>query len=217
MIAGLIALLGFGAQPGLAQRESASVRLVHASPDAPNVDIFVDGQLVASDLGYFAVSEPLAVAPGEHDIQVAPAGDGFDEAILSQKVDLIGGEAYTVFALNQFANLEALVLEDQDSALAPGKARVRIVHASHNAPLVDVKLANSTTPLLTEQYFRQADYLVLDKGDYTFEIAPAGTPDVFLITPPLRLESGWSYTLVVTGDFGTPGITAQALVDRIAQ
>src|SRR5262245_10296939 len=189
-IGALFALFALTVQPGMAQSAPATLRMIHASPDAPNLDVFIDGRLVLSNLAYGSVADPLSVRPGKHDLQIAPRGAGRDEALINRQVDLIRGRSYTVVALNQLAFIEALVLQDETGGLQPGTARMRIIHASYNAPPVDIKPANSDTPLLTDQYFKSADFLDLDSSTYTFEVAPAGSADVFLITPPLRLEQG---------------------------
>jgi len=214
-VATLLALFTLTAQASAAQISPAQLRIVHASPDAPNVDLFVDGKLVLSNLAYGAVSDHLSVAPGKHTLQIAPAGAGRDEALINRQVDLIRGRSYTVVALNQLAFIEALVLQDETSGLQPGAARLRVIHASYNAPPVDIKPANSNIPLLTDQYFKSADFLDIDSGTYTFEVAPAGSDDVFLITPPLQLERGWSYTLLITGIYGA-NPSAITFVDRVA-
>jgi len=51
----------------------------------------------------------------------------------------------TVVALNVLTEIEPLVLEDDNSAPAMGMAKVRFVHASPDAPTVDITLTDGTT------------------------------------------------------------------------
>jgi hypothetical protein len=59
----------------------ARLRVVHASPDGPAVDLAIaGGDILVSDLDYLATSAPLTVAPGTYDLVIRPAGS--DEVIV---------------------------------------------------------------------------------------------------------------------------------------
>jgi hypothetical protein len=49
-----------------------------------------------------------------------------------------------VFAVNNVATIEALVLEDNLTSPASGKAHIRFIHLSPDAPAVDITLTNGT-------------------------------------------------------------------------
>lgn len=48
----------------LAQEDRGHLRIAHLSPDAPNVDVFVDGSAVLADVAYLTVSAPMMIEPG---------------------------------------------------------------------------------------------------------------------------------------------------------
>ena len=52
----------------------ASVRIVHASPDAPAVDVIVDGAVVASNLTFGQITDAISVSPDAHQLQIVPTG-----------------------------------------------------------------------------------------------------------------------------------------------
>jgi hypothetical protein len=217
MLGAIALLLVLTAPTSFAQPAPASVRFMHASPETPAVDVFIDGKLALSGAEYFSTSESLSVPAGEHKLQVAPAGAGADEAVVNDTIDLIRGRSYTIVATGNLENIKALALIDQRPQGLNGKALVRVIHATVGAPAVDVRLANSDVPLLTDQGYRSVDYLRVDPGTYTFEVAPAGTDQAFAISSPLRFESGWSYTVITTGLYNTSGVGIQAVVDRATQ
>lgn len=64
--------------------ETANVRVAHLSPDAPAVDVYVDGAAVLEDVPFGAVSDYLELPAGSHTIEVAPAGQGAESAVLSR-------------------------------------------------------------------------------------------------------------------------------------
>ena len=51
-----------------------SIRVVHASPDAPNVDVYVDGTLAIENLPFGEATDLLPIPAGARNIKVTPAG-----------------------------------------------------------------------------------------------------------------------------------------------
>ena len=68
VLAALLLVGGF-ARPASAA-EMAKVRVVHASPDAPAVDVYVDGAKALSNVTFFTASDYLSLPAGEHRFQV---------------------------------------------------------------------------------------------------------------------------------------------------
>jgi hypothetical protein len=52
--------------------ELAAVRLAHVSPDAPRIDLLIDGRLRLRDVGFTELSEYITVPAGEHELRVQP-------------------------------------------------------------------------------------------------------------------------------------------------
>ena len=91
---GLVAVL---ALPVAAQDE-AFVRVVHASPDAPNVDVWVDGETVLTDVPFTAVSDYLALPAGTYNVQVTATGD--TNPVIEADLTLEAGQNYTAIAMD---------------------------------------------------------------------------------------------------------------------
>jgi Domain of unknown function (DUF4397) len=56
----------------------ATVRVAHLSPDAPSVDVHVNGAKTLSGVLYKTVSKYLSVPPGQYRYEVRPAGADAD-------------------------------------------------------------------------------------------------------------------------------------------
>src|SRR3712207_5457998 len=69
-----IALTGCDDDNSLAPRSTALVRVVHASPDAPNVDVLVDGAAVLTNVPFRAASDYLALPTGSRNLRVRASG-----------------------------------------------------------------------------------------------------------------------------------------------
>jgi LPXTG-motif cell wall-anchored protein len=199
------------ATPVAAQSGDARVRVVHASPDAPAVDVFANGNEVLSDVSFFAASDYLTVPAGSYRFQVSAAGTPADQAVIDASgVALAGGQDYTIVAVNTLANIEPLVLEDNNAAPAAGKAHVRFVHASPDAPAVDIKVANGPTLFSNIEFKGVGTYTPVDAGTYNLQVTPAGDSAVVLDLPNITLEEGTVYTVYATGLLnGSPALGAE--------
>src|SRR5262245_26542737 len=64
-----------------------------------------------------------------------------------------------------------------DDPTPAGKARLRVVHASPDAPAVDIYARGVATPLIDDlAYGSVSDYVEVDAGTYTLQVRPAGQP-----------------------------------------
>lgn len=194
---------------------NSRVRVVHASPDAPAVDVYVNGNKTLSDVPFFTASNYLNVPAGSYRFQVTAAGTPADKAVIDANgVALAAGKDYTVVAVNTLSAIEPLVLEDNNAAPAAGKAHVRFVHASPNAPAVDVKVAGGPTIFSNVAFKGVGTYTPVDAGTYNLQVTPAGQSDVVLDLPGINLAAGTVYTVYATGLVGgSPALAAQLTVD----
>ena len=72
------------AAPALAQgAQEAQIRVAHLSPDAPNVDVSVNGEPVAAlqNVPYGTISPYLPLPAGTQQVTVSPAGDSSQPVI----------------------------------------------------------------------------------------------------------------------------------------
>ncbi|OVE84608.1 DUF4397 domain-containing protein [Natronolimnobius baerhuensis] len=154
--------------------ETGAVRVAHLSPDAPNVDVWVDGEPALEDVPYRAVSEYLELPVGTAEVMITAAGDP-DTVVFDDELEVGDGD-YTVAALGELAEenepFAPAVLEDDLSD--PGdQARIRAVHAAPDAPAVDITAADGEVVLFDDVAFGEAGAAYVDPGDYTLEIRPA--------------------------------------------
>ena len=208
---GLVAIL---AMPVAAQNE-AFVRVVHASPDAPNVDVWVDGETVLTDVPFTAVSDYLALPAGTYNVQVTATGS--TDPVIDADLTLEAGTSYTVAATGLLADITATVLTD-DRMPADGQAKLRVFHASPSAP-AEVDVAVTDGPILVEAlaYPEATGYLTVDAGTYPLEIRAAGSPDAAL-SLEATLEAGQNYTAIAMDDpEGEAGVQVIIATEAMAE
>jgi hypothetical protein len=183
--------------------ETSNVMVVHASPDAPGVDLLIDNNKVNTaaltfpdNTGYFEVQS------GRRNIKVNAAGT--NTSVIDANVDLMRDRNYSIFAVNTLSNIEPLVLEDDLSAPASGNAHVRFVHLSPDAPAVDVAVTGGPV-LFSGTEFREAEaFAPVAAGSYDLEVRLAGTETVVLAVPGVQLASGRIYTIFARGFVAAP-------------
>jgi Domain of unknown function (DUF4397) len=195
-------------QMGAAQTGTAMVRVAHLSPNTPNVDIWLDGKVVEAlkNVPFKAVSGYLSIPAGKHDVAVYAAGTTSNPPIDVKGLTL-EAKAYTVAAVGLLGSsgaqaLKPAVFVDDLSAKA-GKARVRVIHASPDAPAVDVAVQGGAVVVPNLSYPNATGYLELDAGAYPLEIRAAGmAAAVFKFSTP-ALAANKIYTVFAVGRLGT--------------
>ncbi|MGL5359654.1 MAG: DUF4397 domain-containing protein [Shewanella sp.] len=167
---------------------TAQVRVIHGSADAPRVNIKANGALFAGleKVDYLQGSGFIQVAQGSYDLAVdaiVPSGSPVQVLALNDAA-LAGNTQYTVLAHGQVAednnsdnDLALLVIANPKQPVSAGKVRLQVVHASPDAPAVDIHLTAPEAEL-------GASAATLSYGQYTppFEVA-AGSYRVRLVLP----------------------------------
>jgi hypothetical protein len=197
-----------------ADGHKARVRAVHASPDAPAVDILVNDGVAFANAPFKGITDYATLDSGTYNIKVVPTGA--TEPVVIEADLALEGNDYTIVALGKLADIEPLVLIDNNSAPAAGKAHVRFVHASPDAPAVDIAVKGGPVLFSNIAFKEIGDYLPVDAGTYDLEVRLAGTETVALDVPGLALQAGTVYTVFAMGlAGGEPALMAIPSVDAM--
>jgi hypothetical protein len=199
---------------------TAQLRVVHASPDAPNVDVLVDNAPVLTNVAYKVASSYLEVPSGSRNLKVRATGTA--TVVIDQNGTLDQNGFYTVLATGRVASIAPLVLTDDQTSPASGNIRLRLVHASPTAGNVDIYVTAPTadiataTPTLANVAFRAAsNYLEVPAGTYRVRITPAGTKTVAIDVNNVALAAGQVRTAVaVDAPGGGAPLGAILLADK---
>ena len=159
------------------------IQIAHMIPDFPAVDVYVDDgeEPVVSDLEYTEVTGYVPLAAGDHQIRVTAAGSQA-LAVFDQQVSIPAGnttavalptpdEGGTGGGMDRGFQLELYGDENTPPESSINNSRLRVIHASPDAPAVDVLVGQ--TPVFEGVSFGDAAYYELPAGDYEFSIVPA--------------------------------------------
>lgn len=205
---------GSAGSGGATQPMNAMVRVVHASPTAPAVDLYAKGSMtpVATNIGYGSATGYLELPEGSYDLELRAAGADPSSAPAYEIMGLsvMGGEKYTAIASGDLASSDpsdqfrVLALQEGFESAEAGTVRARIVHASFDAPTVDLDVGNDDpmNPELSglERFAETGEAgVALPSGEALQVGIAAGGATVTAFTTP-ELAEGAELFIIATGE-----------------
>lgn len=189
------------------------VRVIHTVPDAPNVDIYANDKLIISNLAYGDYTDYLSIPEGTYKISLYVAGTK-DSPVLSNMITVNKNSILTVAAVGTLSDIGLLAITDSNEARKPGKAMIRFLHLSPNAPAVDTTLPDGTVIFSNVAYKHITPYIDVMPMNYTLQVRVAGTSNVVLTVPDVNLNADRYYTIYAIGlAGGSPELEALLLQD----
>lgn len=217
MIASLALSAALAASQGNAQMamgNTAYVRVVHASPDAPAVDVYVDGTRTVAGAAFKAATPYGDVPAGKHKVMVTAAGDK-NTVVIEADVDLKAGTYYTVAAVGYLKNIQPKIFTATGLNKNKAKAEVNVYHLSPNGPRVQalaVDLGNAALLKNGLAYGNKATLLVNPMG-VNLNVVPFGaTTPVVKNLSGINVAGGKSYSVFAVGLVGGSGAQAFDLI-----
>jgi hypothetical protein len=190
----------------------ANVRAVHASPDAPTVNVTADGGVLFGNLSFRQASAYTPVTAGTYNVGVAVFPASSPNAY-QENITVPGSGNVTVAAVGRLGvagEFDLLPFID-DNTVNPNAARIRFIHASPNAPMVDITLDNGDL-LFGDVSFRQSGgYTSVPGGTYNLQVR-LQNGDVALSVPGVSVTNGSVITIFAMGLVGGSGAQALAAV-----
>lgn len=179
--------------------EVAYVSIYHAVPDAPDFDIVVDDRVInLNPFDYSSYSGYLNFYTGNRNIKFSTSNAA--NALVDTTFNFEDGKAYSLFAVNRLSDVQALLVVDSAGVPASGKAMVRFVHLSPDAPAFDVSVEGDTTVLFDGKSFKDAtQFKEIDGGTYSFVVSDAGTGEPVLSAKDVEVVPGRYYTIITRG------------------
>ncbi|MDH4055365.1 MAG: DUF4397 domain-containing protein [Gammaproteobacteria bacterium] len=200
------------------------IRALHASPDAPAVNIWVNGATALTDVDYAQGSGFLPVVE-ENVVQVEAITPAGNAVVIDADVNLDYSTEASIIAVNTVADgIRALpVINNSDERIREGYFRAQVVHASPSAPPVDVYVTElgadllasapvngAMTPLAFESFTGRVE---VPAGAYQIRITVAGdaTKTAVFDSGEIDLPAGADLMIVAIENVG-PGDTPVQLI-----
>lgn len=197
----LILAAGCGSNDDDNSAAQAKVRVLHASPDAPAVDVTINNTSIAANAPFKAATAFSNTNAGRGTVRVNVAGTA--TTVISATPDFNAGRSYTIIAANKVAAIEPLIIDDDGAAPASGQVKVRVVHGAPSAPAVDVyvtapnaALAGATPTLAAVPFKTISSVLQVAAGSYQIRVTAAGSKDAVFDAGTVPLAAGADLVLV---------------------
>jgi hypothetical protein len=171
---------------------------LHASPDAPNLDVYVNRTRVANNLAYTQFSaRRWCIAATVVLVRAfsANADPNITPPLVSANVNLAIDRSYVIAIANRVQQLQVVALENP--ALPPaGQFSLRLAHLAVDVGGVDLAVTGGPVWLFNV-VFPTAQTTTQPAGTYTLEVRQAGTPNVLLPLGTVTFRSRERQTVYV--------------------
>lgn len=198
------------------------VRALHASPDAPAVNIWVNGAPALTNVDY---AEGSGFLPGVEavNVQVEAIVPGGNLIVIDEDYALDYSTDYTIIAVDEVSGpvRDLVIANPSDERLAPGNFFAQVVHAAPSAPAVDVYVTAfdadlgasapvNAAPLAFEQFTPR---LEVPAGDYQIRITPTGDSETVVYdSGEISLPAGADLMVVAVDNVGLGDSAVQLVV-----
>ncbi len=188
------------------------VSFYNGSSGSQPFDILLDNQRINNQgFKYTDYSNYLNLVPGDRKIKITPINAV--NALIDTTIKVQDKKAYSLFIAS--AQQKTTLLAVQDSILTPaaGKAVVRVVNLSPDAPAVDITTSGTSSQALSSglAFKKITPFVELPAGTHSLQIKGNGEGAELLPKSEITLESGRAYTLIVRGTVAAPTGDAAAL------
>ncbi|WP_088102576.1 DUF4397 domain-containing protein [Halalkalibacter urbisdiaboli] len=205
-------LLGFAGFGHAAEETESLVRIIHASPDAPPLDVYANDERIIQGLDYSDVSEYFLVPPSTHKLEIKPADDE-STVLISEEILVEEGTNYTLAAVGHLETIQLATMTDDQETLE-GKTKIRLAHFSPDASALELATPIGNELFQEVTFTEVTDYMELDAGLHDFELHIAGTDDAVVEIYDLDMKEGAVFTAFVMGLVnGVPELEVILLTD----
>ncbi|WP_394202414.1 DUF4397 domain-containing protein [Shewanella waksmanii] len=190
--------------PAPAPAEMSMVRVIHASADAPMVNVMANDAELLTDVDYAMSSGLLSVESATYAISVDAKLPGDETAtVLSTELMAEADMEYTAVAVGSVAgeSLQLALIANATSEIAAGYARVQVLHGTVGVGLVDVYVTavdadiTDMAPTLSVDFMDNTDQLEIMAGDYQVRITGSGQKDAVYDSGAINLAAETDYLL----------------------
>lgn len=195
--------------------DKALVRFINATP-APK-------DLRFGELAAFSNVPPMNASPYRElpangsQFKLFNAGNLSDPLAINDE-DPSAGLHYTIVAMNGTDGQTILSpVRDKIAEIAPGKAKVRVIHAASGVKKVDIYPAGTNEPLVDGVAFKEATgYKEVNPVLTEIALRTTDSKSGAVTLRNLTLEPGKLYTLVIMGGNGQP-LVSKVIEDQVMQ
>ncbi|WP_199137863.1 DUF4397 domain-containing protein [Pedobacter sp. ASV12] len=178
----------------------SGLSLINAVPTDEKLDVFIDnGKVTNNNFAYLDKWDYANAYSGNRKVDISKQGSG-----LNLRTEVISMEpqfGYSLFVIDKLDNVKLLLLKDDLTTPATGKAKVRFVNLSSDSDPLDLAIVGKADPLATNKAFKEfSTFEAVDAAaSVTFNIKNKATGAVLATLTNINVESGKIYTIYARG------------------
>lgn len=179
---------------------TGEIDFTYLSLDQPNYEYIYQGAVYGGQYGYYYFVR------GSRTFQVYLTNTNI--AVANVTILLEEDQKQTVIAVDLEATLNPELLAFEDTLAIPesGKTFLRFIHASADAPDLDIHTPEDSTLVTNLSRYQASGYLELEAKTYEFGIFLANSTEQLITLNPMTLISQNNYTVILSGSIdGLPG------------
>lgn len=178
---------------------AAYVSIFQGSPDAPGLDIFANSNRVTqAPLQYSEVMAYSAFYTGQRTFRISPFNSA--TALVEKQFKLAADSVYSMFIVDQAADMDAILTKDEWNDSKAGKIQLRVVNLSPDAGAITLSAGGTTGNVFEEVEFKEvSEFEELNAGNLVFTVLGQQGGAPLLTSGNLELKEKRVYTLVIRG------------------
>lgn len=179
--------------------KSVNVKVVNSAEASGSQDFYIDGTKVTT-VSENQASNYIATTNSGNDRDVQFKTTGSSEVYASEDVDLKDNKNYTFILSGTGNSAKITATEDDLSAPASGKAKIRFVHLSTAANSnVDLGVVAGNKLASNVGYGSVTNFYQVDAGTKLLNVYTAGQSNSNLALDFAALDAGRIYTIILKG------------------
>ncbi|HKG05870.1 MAG TPA: DUF4397 domain-containing protein [Pedobacter sp.] len=178
----------------------SGLNVIHASPTTEKLDIYVEN--TKANTAEFAFGNKIGylnLYSGSR--RLVTTKKGITTTLLTQDFVLEDQKIYSLFIYDKFDAVKYLMIKDEITAPAAGKAKIRFVHLCPDALALNLNIAGKDTDIFTNKSFKAyTDFVDIDPAEkVTFNVKNKADGTLATKIQDVKIEAGKVYTVWVKG------------------
>ncbi len=182
----------------------AAFHFIHASPDAPNLDVYIGGEAITEDFAYGRDSGYFTRLPGIDEFKMAATGTL--NFLIDSYISFNAGSKYSVFVIDSLNKIRLANVEDLLRVPGGDSSELRFLNFCAGS-FINAKFYNTTDSIKyslrrfndQEGDTTKSNFKPVKAGTYNLQITPSDTTAPLINFTGITLTTGKSYTLYLRG------------------
>lgn len=183
------------------EAKNSFVRVLHASPNSPPVDIYANNKRLVKNLAYKEFTEYLTVPSGSYNIKVYPAGKKINP-VIDTNMNILPSAVITLAAVGLLPNISLYPVLEPVLPRVAGRACIRFINLAPDTAPIDLTRLDGKKIFSNVQYKGVTDYVCISSGRFALQLRDARDGRVLLTDPNIHLLPDRHYSIYGVGTVG---------------